>query len=325
MKKMAVMTSGGDAPGMNGAIRAVVRAGLALGVEVLGVRWGYAGLLRSQFVPLDARAVGGILRQGGTILGTARSEEFKTEQGIRRAMSALADEGIEGLVVIGGDGSLRGALELHRRGVAVIGVPGSIDNDIACTERAIGFDTAVNTALEALDRLKDTASAHQRAFVVEVMGRSTGFLALAAGLAGGAEMVLVPEVPCELETVSQALRDAYLRGKPHFIVVVAEGSTIKSRDLFEYLQALRQREGRMFEVRLTILGHVQRGGSPTASDRILATRLGARAVELLQAGASGHMVGLHADEIVDYDLDEVLRTPRKLDPRLYQLNQWMAL
>lgn len=325
MKKIAVMTSGGDAPGMNGAIRAVVRAGLAMGVEVLGVRWGYAGLIRGELVPLDARAVGGILRQGGTILGTARSEEFKTEPGIRHAMSVLADQGIEGLVVIGGDGSLRGALELHRRGVAVIGVPGSIDNDIACTERAIGFDTAVNTALEALDRLKDTASAHQRAFVVEVMGRSTGFLALAAGLAGGAEMVLVPEVPCNLGTVSQALRDAYLRGKPHFIVVVAEGSPIKSRDLFEYLQALRRQEGRIFEVRLTILGHVQRGGPPTAGDRILATRLGARAVELLQAGSSGRMVGLHADEIVDYDLDEVLRTPRKLDPRLYQLNQWMAL
>jgi 6-phosphofructokinase 1 len=315
MKRIAVMTSGGDAPGMNAAIRAVVRNALSKGLEVYGIRQAYSGLLAGDFERLTNREVSGILQRGGTILQTARNDEFKTPQGQRRGLRRLNEHNIEGLVVIGGDGSLRGALALHKLGFPVVGVPGSIDNDIWGTNMSIGVDTALNTILDALDRLRDTAASHERAFLIEVMGRACGYLALMGGILGGAELTIIPEINLELEEVAARLEDAYLRGKNHAIAVIAEGSKHKIWEVQQFL------EGRNvgFEVRVTILGHVQRGGSPTAFDRLLATRMGVKAVDFLLEGQCGVMVGLDGREMTAVSLEDVTTKQRSANLDYYNL------
>lgn len=321
MKRIGVMTSGGDAPGMNAAIRAVVRVGLAKGLEVIGVERGFVGLVNGEWREMTARAVGGIIQHGGTILGTARSEEFRTREGQRKAVENLRKWGVDGVVIIGGNGSLRGGLELHRAGVRVVGVPASIDNDIPGTQMAIGVDTALNTALEAIDRIKDTASAHQRAFIIEVMGRNCGYLALMAGFASGAEVVLIPEVDTTVESIVRELREAYERGKPHFIVVAAEGAKLKAEAVRDHIAGMQEKG---FEARLTVLGHVQRGGSPSAFDRILATRLGATAVECLVEGMSGKMVGLIGSAVVQVDIDQAIAGPCGINKDVYELSKLLS-
>ncbi len=288
MKKIGILTSGGDAPGMNACIRAAVRAALANNLEISGIMWGYAGLIRGDIMPLDRRSVANIIHQGGTILGTARSEEFRTKDGRAEAISMLQDKGIEGLILIGGDGTFRGGTLLSQEcGVSVVGIPGTIDNDCYGTDYTIGFDTAINTALEAIDRIRDTATAHDRLFFVEVMGRHTGFIALESGIAGGAEELLIPEVPISIEELCHRLEENFKRGKRSSIVVIAEAD--QPGESFRIAKEVKDRTG--FDSRVCILGHIQRGGSPTARDRILASRLGVAAVQALLDGKGGHMVG----------------------------------
>lgn len=321
MRRIGVLTSGGDGPGLNPCIRAVTRTALGYGLEVMGIERGYAGLMDGEMIQLDARAVGGILGKGGTFLGTARAPEFEAVRGQREALRNLNKHSIEGLVVIGGNGSLTGALALHKHGFPVVGVPATIDNDVPGTAIAIGVDTALNTILGAIDRIKDTASSHQRAFLIEVMGRDCGYLALMGGVAGGAEMVLIPEVETTLEEVAQGLLDAYIRGKAHCIIVVAEGYKPGCRAIVDYLKERREDLG--FDVRLTVLGYIQRGGSPTAYDRLLATRLGAAAVTELYNGNYGLMVGLKGQEIVTTPLEEMANGRIELDLDLYELAKVM--
>jgi 6-phosphofructokinase 1 len=320
MKRIAVMTSGGDAPGMNAAIRAVVRAGLEYGIEVYGIRQGYAGLLNGDMDVLTSREVSGILQRGGTILQTARNDEFKTPQGQKKAIRRLNERGIEGMIVIGGDGSLRGALALHKQGVKVIGVPASIDNDIWGTDTSIGVDTALNTILDSLDRLRDTATSHNRAFIIETMGRNCGYLALMGGILGGAEVVITPEQEISMEDVAAMLEDAYIRGKSHAIAVMAEGAPYKVTDLAKYLN--QKHLG--FEIRLTILGHTQRGGSPTAFDRLLATRMGVEAVEQLRAGTSGVMIARVGREQKCLPLEECTSKTREISPEYFHLARMLS-
>ena len=317
MKRIGVMTSGGDSPGMNPCIRAVVRIGLSHGVEMMGIKRGYAGMIDGEIEPLTARSVGGIIQRGGTMLQSARCPEFETVRGRRVALRKLNEYEIEGLVIIGGDGSLRGALELHRMGFPVIGVPGTIDNDLCYTDMAIGVDTALNTVLDAIDKIKDTASSHQRAFLIETMGRESGYLALMGGIAGGAEVILIPEMPFQLEEVQRTLEDAYVRGKAHCIIVASEGARPTTAEVASYLRERKEEHG--FDVRVTILGHIQRGGSPTAFERLLATRLGAAAVNKLLQGMSGQMVGLIGNKIAVTDLEKVLSSKKKLDLTFYKL------
>ncbi len=318
MKTIGVLTSGGDGPGFNPCVRAVVRTALAHGLTVMGIKHGYMGLINGEIDPMDARSVGGILGKGGTILGTARCEEFRTERGRMVAMRKLNEYGIDGLVVIGGDGSFRGAMKLcEEYDLPVVGVPGTIDNDICGTDMSIGVDTALNTVLDAIDKIRDTASSHQRAFLIEVMGRDCGYLALMSGIAGGAEMILIPEVETGLEEVADALKDAYLRGKAHCIMVVAEGHKPGLEEVAQHLKERRDELG--FEVRTTVLGHVQRGGSPTAFERILATRLGAASVEALLDGESTIMVGLIGNQVVRTPLEEVVTQRKILDLDLYEM------
>lgn len=310
MKRIAVMTSGGDAPGMNAAIRAVVRTGLSYGMEVYGIRQAYKGLLAGDFEKMSHREVSGILQRGGTILQTARNKEFMEEAGQKRGLRRLNEHEIDALVVIGGDGSLRGAMALCRLGVPVIGIPGSIDNDMYGTDYSIGADTALNTILDAIDRLRDTATSHERAFLIEAMGRNCGYLTLMAGILGGAELVHIPEKPLAVEEIGRQLENAYLRGKNHAIAVVAEGASPKIYEIKEYLDHSSQVG---FEVRMVILGHTQRGGSPTAFDRLLATRLGVRAVKLLHEGTSGVMVGLHGNQMGHVPLEDAVSKPTTFD------------
>ena len=317
MKRIAVLTSGGDAPGMNAAIRAVVRTGIDLGMEVLGVSRGFAGLIEGKMAPLSARDVGGIIQRGGTILGSARSSAFRTEEGRRQALARLSDLAVEGLVVIGGNGSQSGSFALQQMGFPVVGVASTIDNDLVGSDITIGVDTALNTALEAIDRIKDTASSHHRAFVVEVMGRDSGYLALMAGIAGGAEMVVIPEVKVTPEQVAAELQAAYTRGKPHAIVVVAEGAECNAQALAEHFKRYHERTG--FELRVTILGHVQRGGSPLAFDRLLASRLGTRAAEMLKRGEHGKLVGLIAGQVAATPLEEIAGRRKSIDLSLYRM------
>jgi 6-phosphofructokinase 1 len=319
MKRVAVLTSGGDAPGMNAAIRAVVRAGVGRGMEVIGVRHGYAGLIADDMVPLGTRDVGGIIGRGGTVLGSARSPEFRTEAGRMQALHNLTVRGVEGLVVIGGNGSQAGAAALSQMGFAVVGVASTIDNDLVGSDITIGVDTALDVALEAVDRLKVTASSHGRAFLVEVMGRGCGYLALMAGLAGGAEAIIIPEVETEPEAVAAVIRESYEHGKPHAVVVVAEGAKLNAAALVSYFEQHQERLG--FQVRATILGHVQRGGDPTASDRVLATCLGAAAVEQLAKGRHGVLVGMIQGKIVATPYAEVLSGSKPLDLNLLELAQ----
>lgn len=320
MKRIAVMTSGGDAPGMNAAIRAVVRAALDKNVEVYGIRQAYLGLLTGDMELLSSREVSGILQRGGTILQTARNEEFKTPQGQKKALRRLNERGIEGVIVIGGDGSLRGALQLHKLDVPVIGVPASIDNDIWGTDTSIGVDTALNTILDAVDRLRDTATSHNRAFLIEVMGRNCGYLALMGGILGGAELVITPENGITMDEIARSLEDAYIRGKTHAIAVIAEGAPYKVTELASFLE--QNHIG--FEIRLTILGHTQRGGSPTAFDRLLATRMGVEAVDRLLAGETGMMIARTGREQTTLPLAECTSKTRQITPEYYELAKMLS-
>lgn len=305
---------------MNAAIRAVVRASIGRGVEVVGFHHGFQGIIDGEVVPMDSKSVGGVISRGGTILRTARSKEFMTEEGRDKAAGVLADQGIEGLVVIGGDGSLTGALKLYEEyDFPVMGIPGSIDNDISGTDYSIGFDTAVNTALEAIDKVRDTAYSHERIFVIEVMGRRNGFIALEVGLAGGAEAILIPEVPYSLVEICQDMRSAALRGKKSSILIVAEGAA-RAADIKEFIE-----KNTGFEARQMVLGHMQRGGSPTAFDRVLALRLGAMAANRLISGFSGEMVGVDGGKLVSHPLSYVLSTERHIDPDKLLLAGVMAL
>ncbi|MGI6643197.1 MAG: 6-phosphofructokinase [Bacillota bacterium] len=316
--KIGVLTSGGDAPGMNAAIRAVVRRGDSLGIQVYGIRRGYDGILDGDMRPMGVESVGDTIHRGGTILHTARSDRFIRPEGQDLAAARLRGVGIEGLVVIGGEGSLRGMMELCRRGVRCVGIPGTIDNDIALTEHSIGFDTALNTGVEAVNRLRDTATSHDRIFVVETMGRKSGHLALAVGVAGGAESILIPELPVKIDEVCQKLRRGLDRGKVHSIIVVAEGARsgfVVAKEIEAYLG---------IELRVTVLGHVQRGGSPSAFDRLIASRLGAKAVDLLAEGKNGLMVGIVGSKAVPLDMEQVLATKKEMDLELYNLADDLA-
>jgi 6-phosphofructokinase 1 len=317
MTKIAVLTSGGDAPGMNAAIRAVVRTGADKGWDVVGVKLGYYGLINGIFTPLGARDVGGIIQRGGTILGSARCPEFIEEEGQLKAIRALRQEKVDAVVVIGGNGSQTGANAIHKHGFPVVGVASTIDNDLYGSEMTIGVDTALNIALEAIDRLKVTASSHQRAFLIEVMGRNCGYLALAAAIAGGAEAAVIPEKEIDPEEVAETLRIAYSRGKSHAIIVVAEGATYNAAKLMAFFEKHRERLG--FSVRATILGHVQRGGDPGAFDRILASRLGAKAVNCIAKKEFGVLVGLVKGDVTTTPLEVVVKNKKKLDLSLFEL------
>lgn len=317
MTRIAVLTSGGDAPGMNAAIRAVARCGITRGWEVFGVPRGYAGLIDSEWMPLTTRSVSGIIQQGGTILGSARCTEFQSEPGQRAALNALRHHGIDGLVVIGGNGSQTGAHALSQLGFPVAGVASTIDNDLVGSDITIGVDTALNIALEAIDRIKVTASSHHRAFMIEVMGRNCGYLAMMAGIAGGAEIVLIPEIEITPEAVAAQLRAAYDRGKAHAIVVVAEGARLNAEALVRFFKEHSAEAG--FDLRTTTLGHVQRGGAPLAFDRLLATRLGAGAVEALEQGVHGILVGSIGGRTTRTPLTDVIGRQKPIDPQLFEL------
>lgn len=322
MRKIAVLTSGGDGPGLNACIRAVTREAFHYGCKVYGVRWGYKGLINGEIDELTSRDVGGIMNRGGTFLGTARCPEFKEIKVRRTALRQMNQHGIEGLVVIGGNGSLAGALALHKMGFPTYGVPASIDNDINGTDMAVGVDTTLNTILDAIDRIKDTAASHQRAFLIEVMGRDCGYLALAGGLAGGAEMILVPEHEGpSLEKIAATVVEAYTRGKAHCILVIAEGWKPGTQAVADYLCTRKDDLG--FDVRVTVLGHLQRGGRPSAYDRLLATRMGAYAVERLLEGESGMMAAMRSSKIESFLLEEAVKTLKPLDLRLLSLSEVM--
>jgi 6-phosphofructokinase 1 len=319
LKKIAVITSGGDAPGMNAVVRAVVRATLAKGAEIIGFEHGYRGLIGNEFVSLSSKSVGGIVSQGGTILHTARSPEFRSPEGRKQAFENLQEHGAEGLVVIGGDGSLGGARKFSEEfHVPVMGIPGSIDNDISGTDFSVGFDTAVNTAVEAIDKIRDTAYSHERVFVIEVMGRDNGFIAVDVALSCGAEACLIPEIPYRLDEVCENLRNMRKRGKRSSIIVVAEGAA-RAADVQEHIA---KQTG--FEARYTVLGHMQRGGRPTSFDRVLALRLGAMAADRLLSGFSGEMVGVDGGNLVSHPLSYVLGTERTIDPDKLHLVDVMA-
>lgn len=318
MTRIGVLTSGGDAPGMNAAIRAVVRCGLAEGWQVFGFRNGYAGLLAAHCLPLGSREVAGIIQRGGTMLGSARCQEFLTEDGRARAATVLARLGIDAVVVIGGNGSQTGASLLAQAGVGVVGIASTIDNDLCGSDTTIGVDTALNIALEAIDRIKVTASSHHRAFLVEVMGRHCGYLALMTAIAGGAEAVVIPEVETDPEALAHQLRAAYEVGKSHAIVVVTEGARQNAAVLAKYFAANEPRFG--FEVRAITLGHVQRGGTPTAFDRLLATRLGAEAVACIARGQTGVLVGCERGDTSLTPLNEVVGRTKPLDEKLVALS-----
>ncbi|HOP46500.1 MAG TPA: 6-phosphofructokinase [Desulfobacteraceae bacterium] len=323
MKRIAVLTSGGDGAGLNPCIRAVVRTAMEKSVEVMGIRWGYSGLIDSDMVELNARSVGGILNKGGTFIGSARSPEFVTKQGQREALRNLNRMNIDGLIVIGGNGSLTGALALHEMGFPVVGIPATIDNDVNGTDISIGVDTTLNTILDAVDKIKDTASSHQRAFLIEVMGRDSGYLALMASIAAGAEIVLIPEVETSMEEVVEGVDNAYVKGKSHCIIIIAEGWQPGARSLNDYLKEKREEIG--FDVRLTVLGHVQRGGSPTSYDRILATNLGAAAVRQLLEGPHGVMTGMIKNTPSPTPLEKAVAFQKKLNLDLYGLWKTMTL
>jgi len=320
--RIGILTSGGDAPGMNAAIRAATRAALAHGWDVFGVHNGYAGLLANTIDQLHARDVGGIIQHGGTVLGSARSPEFQQDSGIQLAQRNLRKRGIEALVVIGGNGSQSGAYRLDKAGFPVVGIASTIDNDLYGTDITIGVDTAVNLTLEAVDRLRTTASSHQRAFLVETMGRNCGYIAMMTGIAGGAEVIVTPECDVEPHDVVERLSAAYSRGKTHAIVVVAEGSKHNARAMMDYFHEHRETIG--FGLRVTTLGHVVRGGTPTAADRVLATRLGAAAVEQLARGGSGVLMGMLCNSIEATPLEEIAGKTKPISRDLLDLARILA-
>lgn len=317
-RTIGVLTSGGDAPGMNAAIRSVVRSALARGFKVIGIRRGYQGLIEGDMFEMCARDVSDIMQRGGTVLYTARSPEFETPAGVAKAKANCDAVGIDSLIVIGGDGTYRGALELHRLGVKIIGIPGTIDNDIACTEYTIGYDTAMNTALDMVDRIKDTEMSHQRCSVIEVMGRRAGHIAVNVGAATGAIEVFALEKPFDLDATCDKMLELRKTGKYHFVIVVAEGVG-NSEKIAEYIEKKTK-----ITARATILGHVQRGGSPTCYDRVIATKLGYYAVELLANGADNRIVAVKNGKLVDYDVEEALRMTKRYDDRLHDLLSELA-
>lgn len=314
MKSIAVLTSGGDAPGMNPAVRAVVRTACQRGIKVYGVDRGYTGLINGDIHEMNLRSVSDIIARGGTILYSARCPEFKTEEGLQKAVSTCKKFGIDGMVIIGGDGSFRGARDLSLRGIPCIGLPGTIDNDISCTDYTIGYDTCLNTIVQMVDRIRDTSESHDRCTVVEVMGRGAGYLALEAGIAVGATSIIVPEVEYDIERdVIARIREFQKTGKKHFIVIVAEGVGGTA----EIAKKIEAETG--VESRATILGHVQRGGSPTARDRIMASQMGSRAVDLLTQGIGNRVVGIRDNKIVDFDIFEALKMTKTIDMKDYEL------
>lgn len=314
MKSIAVLTSGGDAPGMNPAVRAVVRTACQRGIKVYGVDRGYTGLINGDIHEMNLRSVSDIITRGGTILYSARCPEFKTEEGLQKAVSTCKKFGIDGMVIIGGDGSFRGARDLSLRGIPCIGLPGTIDNDISCTDYTIGYDTCLNTIVQMVDRIRDTSESHDRCTVVEVMGRGAGYLALEAGIAVGATSIIVPEVEYDIERdVIARIREFQKTGKKHFIVIVAEGVGGTA----EIAKKIDAETG--VESRATILGHVQRGGSPTARDRIMASQMGSRAVDLLTQGIGNRVVGIKDNKIVDFDIFEALKMTKTIDMKDYEL------
>jgi len=317
---MRALTSGGDAPGMNAAIRAVVRTAMANNVRVIGIANGFEGLVNGEFRPMGARDVGGILQRGGTILQTRRSERFKEAKGQREALRHMNEAGIDSLVVIGGDGSLRGAHALAQQGIKVVGIPASIDNDIWGSDMSIGVDTALNTIMEAVDKLRDTASSHSRAFLIETMGRNSGYLAVMAGIVCGAEIVLMPEVPVTVEEIAQLAEDAYRRGKTHAIIIVAEGANIRTTDLARIIDEMDVG----FKTRVTILGHIQRGGRPTALDRLIAASMGSKAVEALLGGQSDIMIGMKGMSTTSVPLGEVASSSRTTALDYYEMAKMLA-
>ena len=313
MNTIGVLTSGGDAPGMNAAVRAVVRTAIASGMTVKGIRRGYNGLIEGDIIDLDVRSVSDIIHRGGTVLYTARSPRFKTEEGMKEAIDNCKKFGIEGIVVIGGDGSYRGARDLSMHGIPCVGVPGTIDNDISSTEYTIGFDTAMNTAMEMVDKIRDTAQSHDRCSVVEVMGRRAEYLALQTGIAVGATAILVPEVEHKVEDVIKKIRETQKTGKKHFIIVVAEGVG----GVEKIAEEIEKSTG--IESRATVLGHVQRGGNPTVRDRVIATQMGYAAVKLLKDGIGNRVIGLKKGEIVNYDIYEALNMKKPFDDEMYEI------
>jgi len=319
MKRVGVLTSGGDAPGMNAAVRAVVRKGIYHGLEIFGIFQGYSGLISGNIKKLEVGSVGDIIHRGGTMLYSARCEEFKTEEGRQKAIVQLRKFGIEALVVIGGDGSFRGAEKLTELGFPTIGVPGTIDNDIPGTDFTIGFDTALNTVIDAIDKIRDTATSHERTFIIEVMGRDAGDLALWAGLAGGAESIIIPENKDDLDDVIERIEQGHARGKRHSILVVAEGVG----SAVDIAKSLKEKAN--IETRLTVLGHIQRGGEPSAFDRVLASRLGAEAIDLLLKGEAGKMVGIQNNKIVSHKIGDILTKRHELDQKLIELAKELSI
>ena len=320
IKTIGVLTSGGDAPGMNAAVRAVVRTGLHKGFRMIGIQRGYNGLLNGECFEMNLRSVSNIISAGGTILYTARCLEFKTKEGQDKGAAKCRELGIDALVVIGGDGSYRGARELAHRGIPMIGLPGTIDNDIACTDYTIGYDTAMNTALEMIDKLRDTTQSHDRCSVVEVMGRNAGYLALNTGIAVGALATLIPEMPFDIEKdIVQRMNDTRRTGKQHFIIIVAEGVG-RAHDFAEIIE---KKTG--IESRATVLGHVQRGGSPTLRDRVSASQMGYHAVQLLLDGKFNRVVGTRGNDIVDFDITEALNMHKSIDTSLYEMSKGISI
>ncbi|MDO4353028.1 MAG: 6-phosphofructokinase [Clostridia bacterium] len=314
MKKIGVLTSGGDSPGMNAAIRAVVRCGIDRGMTVYGISRGYEGLIDGDIREMDRASVGGIIHRGGTVLGTARSERFMTAKGQDKAVSVLEAFGIEGLAVIGGNGSLTGALELDKRGIKIMGIPGTIDNDLGYTDYTIGFDTAVNTVLDDISKLRDTSSSHGRTTLVEVMGRNCGDIALRAGLAGGAEFVMIPERDYDIGDVCRKILEGAARGKKHSIIIKAEGSKLSSQEVVDKISEITGKDTRM-----VVLSYLQRGGSPTSDDRILATMAGAKAAELLYDDADSKAIGIVGNKITVLPLYDALQITRDIDPYMLEL------
>ncbi|WP_300382246.1 6-phosphofructokinase [Clostridium sp.] len=313
MKKIAILTSGGDAPGMNAAIRAVVRTALHQGIEVMGVQRGYSGLINGELFPMDRSSVSDVIHRGGTILRTARCKEFKEEETRVKAANILKAYGVDALVVIGGDGSFTGAKLLSKLGVKTVGLPGTIDNDLTYTDFTIGFDTALNTVIDAIDKIRDTSTSHERVSIVEVMGRDCGDLALYAGIAGGAEYIITPEKGFSREDLCKVILEGKQSGKIHNLVLLAEGVG-GAQELAKYVEGITG-----IETRATVLGHIQRGGSPSATDRILASKMGSKAVEVLLEGKTSRVIGIKNNEIIDEDIDEALALERSFDESLFKM------
>lgn len=324
MKKIGVLTSGGDAPGMNAAIRAAVRSAYAMNMEVIGVRKGYLGLLNKYFIEMGPRSVSDILHRGGTILQSARCPEFKKSENVEIAVKNAKEAGIEGLVVIGGDGSFRGARDLSLAGLPTVGIPGTIDNDIGCTDYTIGFDTALNTVQEAIDKIRDTCRSHDRCSVVEVMGRDAGYIATNVGIACGAEAVIIPEKEFDFKRdILTEIKAGIKRGKEQHLIIVAEGVTKDNMSALKMASRIEEETG--IETRATILGHIQRGGNPTVRDRVTASRMGVAALDLLNQGIGNRIVGLQGDKIVDYDILEGLKIRKSLNPELVGVSEILSL